>query len=925
MLIPPGVGTKSLVKPSRVLSVALGWSLAALVALTNSTPANAASISDSAKKSFISSLASAAQSSQRTYGVPASVSIAQAIVNSDWGSSTLAKSANNFWNTRCTRSLKPSQFAALADAQVGKAYVLGAEALASNPNPTKFDCSELVEWLFARSGNKITDLAASQYNATKPVTGSPKVGDMVFLRNNPARSNGIGHVAILTDKLSNGDWRIIEARGRAYGVVRTTLSYWKTRSYYAGLRRSSSFILAGTEGVVLAPNNYSQQSGCISVTSGDATIRYSKYSSPTYSFAEHANQVVSSPDYAAARAVMDDENAFIDALAKIEQPKSAAAYAKKLRAAVADYALRDYNVVPFNLLLVSGDSGDKVTALQYLLNQAGISVAVTGKYDSATVAAVKKYQKSKKLDSDGESGPKTFEALLSTVSSGASGEAVNAAKTLLSLAGYPVAAGTKLSGATATSVKAFRTDHGLSSSGNVDKNTWKKLFMSVTPAPAPTLSGTAQVTQTLRATVGTWLSGADLSYQWYRNGDPISGAIGVSYALQPADAGAVITFAATGSKPAMTSVTRKAASAVVAKADLTGSATPTITGTAKAGTTLTAVPGEWAPAPVAFGYQWLRNGKPISGANGASYQLQQADIGTVIKVMVTGNKAGYNAIAKTSAGTAKVAVADLTKTSKPTITGTAKVGSTLTANPGTWSPAPVTLSYQWYRSGTAISGATKSGYKLVNADAGKEIKVAVTGSKTGFASVRLESAPLASVVRASLESAPQPTVSGTAKIGSTLTATAGEWKPAGVKLSYQWYRGSSAIKGATKATYKLTDADGGKAIKVVVTGSKSGFDTTTVDSATTSVPLKKLSATPKPKLDGIRGVNHLLKAKVGTWKPGKVTLKYQWYRNGKAIKGATKITYVTNSTDRGKTLTFEVTGTKTGYQKVSVTATAKIT
>ena len=183
MLIPPGVGTKSLVKPSRVLSVALGWSLAALVALTNSTPANAASISDSAKKSFISSLASAAQSSQRTYGVPASVSIAQAIVNSDWGSSTLAKSANNFWNTRCTRSLKPSQFAALADAQVGKAYVLGAEALASNPNPTKFDCSELVEWLFARSGNKITDLAASQYNATKPVTGSPKVGDMVFLRN----------------------------------------------------------------------------------------------------------------------------------------------------------------------------------------------------------------------------------------------------------------------------------------------------------------------------------------------------------------------------------------------------------------------------------------------------------------------------------------------------------------------------------------------------------------------------------------------------------------------------------------------------------------------------------------------------------------------------------------------------------------------
>lgn len=902
----------------------MGWTLAALVVLTNSTPANAASVSDSAKKSFISSLVSAAQSSQRTYGVPASVSIAQAIVNTDWGTSTLAKSANNYWNTRCTRSLTPSQFAALADAQVGKAYVLGAEALASNPNPTKFDCSELVEWLYSRSGNKITDLAAAQYNATKAVSGSPKVGDLVFLRNNPARSNGIGHVAVLTAKLSNGDWRIIEARGRAYGVVRSTLSYWKTRSYYAGLRRSSNFILAGTEGVVLAANSFSQQSGCISITSNGSTVRYSKYSSPTYSFAEHADQVVNSKDYADARAVMDNKSAFIDALAKIEQPKNADAYAKKVRAVMADYNLGDYDVIPFNLVLVSGDSGEKVTALQYLLKKAGISVAVNGKFDSATKTAVKKFQTSKKLDSDGEAGPKTLSALFGTVSSGSSGDGVNAAKTLLALVGYPVASGSKLSGGTASAVKAFRTDHGLSASESVDSNTWKKLFMSITPAPQPTLTGTAQVTQTLRADPGNWLSGASLRYQWYRNGSAISGAIGVSYTLQPADAGAVVSFAATGSKPAMTSVTRKASTAAVAKAHLSAAPTPTISGTAKAGTTLTAVPGTWAPSPISFGYQWLRDGKAISGATGATYALQVADVGASIKVTVTGNKAGYNSVARTSAGTAKVATADLTQTPKPTISGTATVGSTLTATAGAWAPAPVSLGYQWYRGSTAIKGATKTTYKLVSEDAGKVIKVSVTGTKTGYRSVRVDSAPLASVVKASLEAAPQPTLSGTPKVGSTLTASAGEWKPGGVTLSYQWYRGSTAIKGATKATYKVTSSDGGKALKVVVTGSKSGYATVKVASAPMTITLKSLSATPKPKLDGIRGVNHLLKAKVGSWKPSKVTLKYQWYRNGKAIKGATKITYVTTSSDRGKTLTFRVTGSKSGYKTVSVTATAKI-
>ena len=139
-----------------------------------------------------------------------------------------------------------AQFAAMLEAQVGKPYVLGAEARPSDPNPPRFDCSELVEWGYARSGNRITDLAAAQYDATRKVTGSPKVGDLVFLRNNPARWNGIGHVAILIKQLPNGDWRIIEARGRAYGVVRSTLSYWKQRRYYAGLRRMPGFMIAAS-------------------------------------------------------------------------------------------------------------------------------------------------------------------------------------------------------------------------------------------------------------------------------------------------------------------------------------------------------------------------------------------------------------------------------------------------------------------------------------------------------------------------------------------------------------------------------------------------------------------------------------------------------------------------------------------------------
>ncbi len=128
-------------------------------------------------------------------------------------------------------------FISLARRQVGKPYVLGAEASPNDPNPPKFDCSELVEWLFHRVGAPITDLAAAQFNATVRVTGAPRTGDLVFLRNNPARPNGIGHVAVLTAKLSNGDFEVVEARGRRFGVVRSTLSYWKRRNHFAGIRR----------------------------------------------------------------------------------------------------------------------------------------------------------------------------------------------------------------------------------------------------------------------------------------------------------------------------------------------------------------------------------------------------------------------------------------------------------------------------------------------------------------------------------------------------------------------------------------------------------------------------------------------------------------------------------------------------------------
>ncbi|MGY4858086.1 CAP domain-containing protein [Cryobacterium sp. AP23] len=167
---------------------------------------------------------------------------------------------------------------------------------------------------------------------------------------------------------------------------------------------------------------------------------------------------------------------------------------------------------------------------------------------------------------------------------------------------------------------------------------------------------------------------------------------------------------------------------------LTGTPTPTVSGAARVGQTLTAIIGAWAPALVTVSYQWRRGGVAIAGATAKTYKATAADLAKSLTVSVTGKKTGFSSVTKTSAATALV-VANLTATPVPTITGTARVGQTLTAVSGTWAPAPVTLSYQWKRGGTAITGATGWTFVVRSADLKGTLTVTVTGKKASYGSV----------------------------------------------------------------------------------------------------------------------------------------------------------------------------------------------
>ena len=159
----------------------------------------------------------------------------------------------------------------------------------------------------------------------------------------------------------------------------------------------------------------------------------------------------------------------------------------------------------------------------------------------------------------------------------------------------------------------------------------------------------------------------------------------------------------------------------------------------------------------------------------------------------------------------------LDATPKPTITGTATVGHTLTAQPHTWKPSGVALSYQWRRNGTAIPGATGQKYRVAAADLKATITVSVTSSKQNYKTVTQTSKATGKVKAGTLHTA-TPKVTGRPKVGSLLTANPGAWSPAGITFTYRWYRNSTAISGATGATYTATKADRGKKLRVKVYG-----------------------------------------------------------------------------------------------------------
>ncbi len=181
----------------------------------------------------------------------------------------------------------------------------------------------------------------------------------------------------------------------------------------------------------------------------------------------------------------------------------------------------------------------------------------------------------------------------------------------------------------------------------------------------PTVTGVATTGEKLSVVTGVWhgVGPIGFSYQWYRCDGTgshclsIHGSTSPTYKLVAKDVGETIglTLTASDATGATAAYASLIGPIVTSGAPLVAFTTPTLSGTAQAGGTLTIAPGQWTPQPTRYTYAWLLcnpNGRlctQIAGATSASFKPTAADAGHTIIGQVTAVAAGTRQAALTPA------------------------------------------------------------------------------------------------------------------------------------------------------------------------------------------------------------------------------------------------------------------------------------
>ena len=358
------------------------------------------------------------------------------------------------------------------------------------------------------------------------------------------------------------------------------------------------------------------------------------------------------------------------------------------------------------------------------------------------------------------------------------------------------------------------------------------------------VSGTPAQGETLTADTSA-ISDEDgfstLSYQWYRDGELITGEVSSELTLTQADVGSAISADISYVDGSGTTETFESAStAVVTNTNDEPTGLPVITGTFSQDRELSVDTSGIADADGLgdFSYQWNRDGDAIEGATAETYTLSEADVGTNISVTVSYTD-GYGAAERVdSAETSDIAKANDAPSGSLVISGTAVEGETLTLD--TTSIADVdgvgTFSYVWMKDGSVLAGETGATYILTQADVGSVFSASVSYVDGLGVTETLSAEATAAVANVNDDPTGSLVISGDAQKGSILTldsSSIADEDGLGT-FAITWLSDDQEISGATGTTYTLTASEVGSSISAAIEYTDGQGTVETVRSSSTS-------------------------------------------------------------------------------------------
>ncbi len=477
---------------------------------------------------------------------------------------------------------------------------------------------------------------------------------------------------------------------------------------------------------------------------------------------------------------------------------------------------------------------------------------------------------------------------------------------------------------------------------------------------APSISGSAEEGHTLSVSAGAW-SGAEprsLAYQWRRcnasgeNCGQIAGATSSSYVVGAADGGSTLQAIVTATNEDGSALASTTATAAVPVSSPANTTSPSITGTAQDGQTLSASPGAWSgSSPIAYSYQWEtcdasgRECTALESATTSRYALSEGDIGATLRVVVSASNAG-GSVQATSSPSPVIEPEPPSELEAPSISGTADVGQVLEADAGSWTGSQAQFSYQWESCDEAggecapVEGATSPEYELTEGDLATtlRVRVGVHGALDSLSDV----SPVSAVVgtAGAFANAQAPRVSGAAQVGQALTAEPGSWSADGsVSYAYQWQScdldgsGCGDVSGADAASYVPVSGDAGHRLRVLISATDEHSDSVTLASTATQ-PIAAADAPVVEQAPAVAGpalVGQTLTAETGVFSSeGSISYSYQWERCAagggcEAIEAATHSSYTLIEGDLGSTVVALVSASDGGDSTTAVSpATAKV-